>query len=77
MVEYRRLREGERMMEQERLDQYKYLVRLRNSGATNMFGAAPYLEAAYDLGRRESGKILVAWMESFSLPDAEQPDDGR
>jgi len=64
-------------MEQERLEQYKYLVGLRDSGVTNMFGAAPYLEAAYDVGRDEAGKILGAWMQSFSLPEDEQPTDGR
>jgi len=60
-----------------RMTHYRFLVLLRNSGATNMYGAGQYLEEAYDLSREEARKILVAWMKSFDLPQAEQPDDGR
>ena len=38
---------------------------LRESGAINMFGAAPDLAAAFDLSRHEARDILLKWMESF------------
>ena len=59
------------------LEYYKFLVKLRDSGATNMYGASPYLEEAYDLSRKDARDILSSWMNSFSLPKNEQPDDGR
>ena len=43
-----------------------YLDNLRASGATNMFGAAPYLKDAFDLTKEQSRKILGYWMETFS-----------
>jgi hypothetical protein len=47
-------------------EEFIYLNRLRESGDTNMYGAAPYLAAMFDLGRREASKILVEWMEWVS-----------
>lgn len=44
---------------------YEFLNALRKSGVTNMFGAAPYLEEAFELNRETSRKILLSWMESF------------
>ena len=43
--------------------EYLYLNRLRESGATNMFGAAPYLEMEFDLDRREAKQVLMDWMQ--------------
>ena len=44
-----------------------YLDDLRESGVTNMFGAAVYLERSHsELNPREAQEILVYWMESFS-----------
>lgn len=43
----------------------EYLDVLRASGATNMFGAAPYLQEAFGLDRTEARKVLVYWMETF------------
>ena len=65
------------MMERERLEQYKYLVKLRDSGRTNMWGAAEYMEDELGIGMDEAGDILVDWIKSFNLPQDEQPDDGR
>ena len=45
---------------------FDYLVELRDSGETNMFGAAPYLEREFGLSRTEARNILVQWMESFN-----------
>ena len=44
-------------------EEFIFLNRLRESGATNMFGAAPYLEEAFDLDRREAKAALMAWMQ--------------
>jgi hypothetical protein len=44
---------------------YSYLDDLRDSGVTNMFGAAPYLEREFGLDRREARDILRQWMDSF------------
>ena len=65
------------MMGRERLEQYRYLVELRNSGRTNMWGAGPYLAEACGLDRREAKKIVVDWFKTFTLSKVEQPDDGR
>lgn len=44
-----------------------YLDELRESGETNMFGARPYLEAAFpELSKEESSSALSYWMGSFS-----------
>jgi hypothetical protein len=44
---------------------FDYLVELRDSGETNMWGAAPYLETAFGLSRSDARKVLIAWIESF------------
>ena len=44
---------------------FDYLINLRDSGITNMFGAAPYLAKQFDLDRNTARDILLAWMESF------------
>lgn len=54
-------------MEQENLEYYKYLNRLRKSGVTNMFGAGEYLENAFDLNPKDARKILASWMEWATL----------
>jgi hypothetical protein len=45
---------------------FDFLVALRDSGATNMFGATPYLQDAFDLSKSEARKILAEWMKSFN-----------
>jgi hypothetical protein len=45
----------------------EFLDDLRESGETNMFGARPYLAAAFPaLSEPESSKALSYWMASFS-----------
>jgi hypothetical protein len=43
-----------------------YLDELRESGVTNMFGAAPYLAEEFELDKRESREVLAYWMKTFS-----------
>jgi hypothetical protein len=45
---------------------FEYLDLLRESGVTNMFGAAPYLAEAFDLSKSEARSILAEWMNSFN-----------
>jgi hypothetical protein len=42
-----------------------YLIALRDSGVTNMWGAGAYLEAYFGISRKEASAILVEWIESF------------
>ncbi len=46
--------------------EFTYLNRLRESGATNMFGAAPYLEMEFELTNREARRIVADWMSWVS-----------
>lgn len=43
-----------------------YLMCLRDSGATNMWGAAPYIEREFGVDGKTAGKILVEWIEYMS-----------
>lgn len=44
-----------------------YLDDLRESGATNMFGATPYLLIAFpELTQIQARAVLVYWMNTFS-----------
>ena len=44
---------------------FAYLNALRDSGVTNMFGAAPYLQQEFGLTKYQARDILMKWMESF------------
>ena len=44
---------------------FAYLDALRESGVTNMFGAAPYLMDEYGLSRSEARTVLMSWMQNF------------
>lgn len=46
-------------------DVFTYLDALRESGITNMWGAAPYIEAQFGVSRKEAIKLLGEWMETF------------
>lgn len=46
--------------------EFKYLDLLRESGVTNMFGAAPYLAREFNIPQKEASAILVQWMNAFS-----------
>ena len=46
---------------------FEFLDELRKSGVTNMYGAVPYLMAAFDyLSEDEAKHILIDWMKTFS-----------
>ena len=44
----------------------EFLNILRDSGATNMFGATPYIKDEFDLDSEESKRLLMLWMENFN-----------
>lgn len=48
-------------------DEHKeFLDELRESGETNMFGAAPYLREEFpDLSKQEARDIVAEWMRTF------------
>lgn len=54
---------------------FEYLDELRDSGVTNMFGAAPYLTREFpQLNIYEARTILGAWSKTF---DGESPAEKR
>lgn len=50
-----------------------YLDNLRESGVTNMYGAAPYVQLAFHVTLDKARKILTYWMKTFSI---RHPKDG-
>ena len=44
----------------------EYLNELRISGITNMFGAAPFIEAEYRISSKEARQLLKLWMANFN-----------
>jgi len=46
-------------------EQKEFLDELRESGATNMFGAGSYLEEEFGLDKREARVVLSEWMKTF------------
>lgn len=46
-----------------------YLERLRRSGETNMFGAAPYLMTEFGLSLQDARKVLSEWMSTYDRND--------
>lgn len=51
-----------------------YLEKLRRSGTINMYGAAPYLERAFDLSKTEAREILADWMRNYNPDDYDEAD---
>ena len=48
---------------------FDFIEELRQSGDTNMFDAAPYLEQAFpELDRPQAHQILGAWMKGHDDP---------
>lgn len=45
---------------------FEFLDDLRESGATNMFGAAAYIVAEFGITSAEASTLLSEWMKTFS-----------
>ena len=61
-------------------DYMEFLTKLRDSGKTNMFGAAPYLQQAFDLEKKEARELLAYWMGSYRNDESlkkNNPEDGK
>ena len=54
---------------------YQYLDVLRESGVTNMFGAAPYLGRAFGFEKKESHEWLSRWMNDFGKDDDDDEEE--
>ena len=52
----------------------EYLDELRESGVTNMYGAAPYVEADFDMDIRDARTALSYWMKTFSQRHPEETE---
>lgn len=48
-----------------RVEVFAFLDDLRDSGITNMFGAAPYIMQEFNLNRSDAIKLLTEWMKSY------------
>lgn len=47
-------------------DEHKeFLNDLRESGVTNMFGAAPFVQEEFELTKAQARSYLGYWMETF------------
>lgn len=42
-----------------------FLDNLRESGAINMFGAAPYVSDTFGVSKYEARDLVINWMETF------------
>ena len=55
---------------------FDYLERLQQSGETNMYGAAPYLQSEFPElrdNRSRAGDILLAWIRTFNEKEDDTP----
>ncbi len=48
---------------------FDFLLELRDSGITNMFGATPYIVDEFQLSDYEARVVLARWMRSFITDD--------
>lgn len=46
---------------------FKFLVELRDSGRTNMWGATPYIMDEFDMEMKEAGEWLLKWIRTFDV----------
>lgn len=44
---------------------FHYLDNLKESGTTNMLGAAPYIEDEFLVSKSEAQALLMKWIRSF------------
>ena len=55
---------------------FDFLEKLRQSGETNMYGAAPYLQSEFPELRgsqKKTNAILIAWIKSFEMKEGGEP----
>ena len=54
---------------------FLYLDELRQSGETNMFGAAPYLVERFEMSKEEARDMLSLWMKSYNKNDEYEEEE--
>lgn len=60
-------------LEQEFIDEVlEYLDLLRETGVTNMYGAAPYIVDEFNVDKYTARKLLGHWMKTFSKRHKEE-----
>jgi hypothetical protein len=47
-----------------------FLDSVRESGAINMFGAAPYVAEAFGVSKQEARDLVKNWMQTFAERNA-------
>jgi hypothetical protein len=50
-------------------EHHDFLICLRDSGKTNMWGATPYIEREFGVQHKEARVILLEWIEYMSTSD--------
>ena len=56
---------------------FRFLSRLNAGGRSNMYGAIPYLAAAFGLDRETAFRIVCEWLDARVQPSAAAPPGGR
>lgn len=56
-----------KLTEEELNEYFAYLVELRDSGVTNMFGAPQYLMDDFNIDKKTAIQITTLWMQSFEV----------
>jgi len=51
---------------EQQVEVFNYLNELRESGATNMFGASLYVQDEFMLDKSEARKLVTEWMANFN-----------
>ncbi len=65
-------------MNYDKEEYFRFLDELRESGATNMFGARPYLMDAFsELTDKDAAKVLAEWMKTFEQRHATDDQVGE
>lgn len=54
------------ILDTEEVEVFEYLDELRDSGITNMYGATPYIQDAFDMDKTTARAHLKRWMETYS-----------
>ena len=44
----------------------EFLNFLRNTGVTNMFGSAPYVQEEFGIEKKEARRLVSLWMSNFN-----------
>lgn len=47
-------------------EHHDFLIELRDSGETNMWGAAPYIQREFGVPRADARAILLEWIDYMS-----------